>query len=172
MKIGSISLAAMALFAGAAFATATSPISKPAAIRVHSTVSITAHGFTVEDTDFVVTGGAAGGSPTNRSIFGYTNTSPNPGGGRVVTTFYRGVPTRRALADLQQQIANLGELPSACSLESGSFIAGSYEVTFYNAGAASRQVIAVALDHNAPPAAQGPASVATLLQLLHDFFAD
>jgi hypothetical protein len=172
MKIGLISLGAMALFASAAFATTASPKPKPAAIRVHSIMSFTAHGFSVEDADFVVAVDAAGKSQTTRSIFGYTNSSPDPGGGPVVTTFYRGVPTRRALANLQQQISNLDELPSACSLEIGSFITGSFEVTLYNTGPGSRQVIAVALDHNVPPAAQCPSSVETLLQLLTDFFTD
>ena len=137
-------------------------------LRTHKSISLTAHGASTADSDFVLAMGSA--SRARGTLLGYSN-SNYPGEGVVLTSFYRGVFTRRALAQLQGQIEDLNPavMPGTCTLDSGAFLTGTYELTLYALGGAERKVITVIFDQDIGTAAQCPENVGTLLQLIDDF---
>jgi hypothetical protein len=152
------------------------PSQKPTLLRLHSAITITAHGVAHLDDDFVVTtdtvpsgASASPGAPGGRAIFGFENRSALPGEGPVLTSFFRGSPTRRALTDFQAQIASLrpDDLPAECSIDQGNFMVGTSELTLYHPFGA--QVITVRYDPAATLPPRCPQDVETLFRLVGDF---
>jgi len=151
-----VALAATAL--SVAFGAAPPP--KKPIVQVHMTFR---SGY-VYDLDYVVTTGA---------ILGYKSaTGPGGSDAPVLATFYRGNPSRQAIATLQAQISalNPSSLPSACTHDSGPFIDGTEEVHLYNLPGATSQEIVVTVDHTPSQPADCPDTVLSLLDDLGTFF--
>lgn len=156
------------LFLLCANAPAASHAQSRALLRAHVNVTLTAHGVSTADRDFVLTAGSA--TQGKGTILGYAS-SNYPGEGPVLTTFYRGVLTPRAQSQLKSQVEalNPSDMPAKCSLDGGAFMTGSYELTLYALGDPEGKVITVTFDHQAATASQCPSDVAALLEILDTF---